>query len=164
MGRGQHRGQVFRDSRRAQPSFNGGGVGAEPLEVAARPSQFAEPAWPGSIRLPLTELGEYMQFGLDARRKPGTAATAVCDQFSQQPLASHRFVPTHRESIGNAWIKTAQVSRMKPTRDLPQPQVRCADQHPVNFGERCAEFFPVGSGRLVRPGSARRAVGSGECE
>jgi len=105
-----------------------------------------------------------MQFGLDARRKPGTSATAVSDQFSQQPLASHRFVPTHRESIGDAWIKTAQVSRMKPTRHFPQPQVRCADQHPISFGERCTEFFPVGPCRLERPGRARRAVGTDECD
>jgi hypothetical protein len=105
-----------------------------------------------------------MQFGLDARRKPDTSATAVCDQFSQQPLASHRFVPTHRESIGDAWVKAAQVSRVKPTRDIPQPQVRCADQHPVSFGERCAEFFPVDPGRLARLGRAHRAAGSDECE
>ena len=134
------------------------------LEAAARPSQFAQPAWPGPIRLPLTELGEYMQFGLDARRKPGTSAATVCDQLSQQPLASHRFVPTHRKSIGDARIETAQVPRMKPTGNFPQPQVRCADQHPVRFGERCAEFFPVGPCRLAHPGSARRAVGSDECE
>src|SRR6266436_1241502 len=55
-----------------------------PLGVGSRPSQVAESDLPRPIRLPLTELGEYMQFGLDARRKPGTSATAVCDQFSQQ--------------------------------------------------------------------------------